>query len=197
MTKKTNNLSASLRQKIQNIIHQEDGFSFIEVIIVIAMILILSAILIPSYLGFVETAREANAKISAQNMYTAVQVAMLSVDDPDDNEEFYLKLKDLNPALIGINAIETEDATEHYVSAWHDDMQIEINPEQPEIDPVEIVDFTDNTCVVSRIETDDNGYSFEYYQYFNETVYFIEFENGSIVGTDTFKNVPPSNPFGD
>ena len=105
MTKKTNNLSASLRQKIQNIIHQEDGFSFIEVIIVIAMILILSAILIPSYFGFVESAREANVKISAQNMYTAVQMANLSLEDISTSKDLFDELQRLNPALVGIGAV--------------------------------------------------------------------------------------------
>ena len=144
MTKKTNNLSASLRQKIKNIIHQEDGFSFVEVIIVIAMILILSAILIPSYFGFVESAREANVKISAQNMYTAVQMAKLELGSLEDSKDLFVELKKLNPNLAGIKA---SDSDKTFLSA-----DTYSDNENVGGDPYDISDFNENACAISTIE---------------------------------------------
>ena len=95
----------NLKQKLTKAAKDEKGFTFMEVIIVIAIIMVLSAILIPSYFGFVETARKSNVKVSAQNVYSTIQIANIELDSVEvGNAALFNKIKELVPGLKGINA---------------------------------------------------------------------------------------------
>lgn len=192
MTKNIKKTENNIRQKMQEMLHKEDGFSFIEVIIVMAMILVLTAILIPNYLGFVETAREANVKMSAQNMYTAVQMANLTLDSLETSEELYLELKELNPAIIGVGAEYNIDDNKYFYVYTDDSVEDEY------VDPIEATDLNDNCCAIGEItmEPGDLGYTFDYYQYMNNKLYCASFEEGTIVDVVPLEVAfPDDNPF--
>lgn len=180
MTKHNKNVE-SIRQKLSRILRNKDGFSFIEVIIVIAMILILTAILIPSYMGFVETARESNVKISAQNMYTTIQMANLNLDNLETSQELYDELKELNPALIGVGAYYDVDAAADN-DPQNDYFKVsDLNEDDPSaVSPLTYEELLENSCAIGDITLSDNGYSFTYYQYMNSKLYIVSFDNGSL-----------------
>lgn len=178
MTKNIKKTENNIRQKMQEMLHKEDGFSFIEVIIVMAMILVLTAILIPNYLGFVETAREANVKMSAQNMYTAVQMANLTLDSLETSEELYLELKELNPAIIGVGT-SYDEATKKLNIAEIFELEDDSSSENPYINSYGVL--SENSCAIGEIYTDAfAGYTFDYYQYMNGKLYKVNFENGKL-----------------
>ncbi|MEI7884570.1 MAG: prepilin-type N-terminal cleavage/methylation domain-containing protein [Clostridia bacterium] len=58
-----------MMKKIKN----QQGFTLIELIIVIAVIAILAAVLLPRFLGFTEDAKFSAAKSDAKNLATAVE----------------------------------------------------------------------------------------------------------------------------
>lgn len=187
MTTKTEKTFKKITDKLNNAKKNQDGFSFIEVIIVIAMILILTAILIPSYMGFVETAREANVKISARNMYTAIQAANMSLDSLETSKELYLELKELNPALIAVGA--TYDETSKSLTESEIFTQ---NSDGTSSDLSEYADYgvlTENTCAISDIsfEFDNPGFTFDYYQYLNNKLYCVRFINGNIESVESYE----------
>lgn len=192
MTKNIKKTENNIRQKMQEMLHKEDGFSFIEVIIVMAMILVLTAILIPNYLGFVETAREANVKMSAQNMYTAVQMANMRIDIFENTDDLYLELKELNPSLIGIGGI-YEDGSLYLAEIF--DANTDVDDESV------LADYgvlAENTCVVSSISYGDNstGFTFEYYQLLNGKLYCVYFKNGRLESVESFNGADISVEFG-
>ena len=191
MTKNIKKTENKIRQKMQEMLHKEDGFSFIEVIIVMAMILVLTAILIPNYLGFVETAREANVKMSAQNMYTAVQMANLTLDSLETSEELYLELKELNPAIVGVGAEYNINNNKCFYVYTDDPVEGE------NVDPIEATDLIDNCCAIGEItmEPGDLGYTFDYYQYMNNKLYCASFEEGTIVDVVSLEVAFPSGDF--
>lgn len=181
MTKNIKKTENNIRQKMQEMLYKEDGFSFIEVIIVMAMILVLTAILIPNYLGFVETAREANVKMSAQNMYTAVQMANLTLDSLETSEELYLELKELNPAIIGVGTSYDEETKKLSIAEIFelDGSGSSEESENPYINSYGVL--SENSCAIDKISTDAfAGYTFDYYQYMNGKLYKVNFENGKL-----------------
>lgn len=195
MTKNIKKTENNIRQKMQEMLHKEDGFSFIEVIIVMAMILVLTAILIPNYLGFVETAREANVKMSAQNMYTAVQMANLNQDIYSVSEELYEELKSLNPALIGIGATYDSENKKLGMSCMISGNDQNSQNSFSEVDEIEYADLVENCCIISNITMEDGdfGYTFDYYQYTNGTLYCAHFVNGTIDSVEICDVVYPEN----
>ena len=58
-----------MMKKIKN----QQGFTLIELIIVIAVIAILAAVLLPRFLGFTDDAKMSAAKADAKNLATAVE----------------------------------------------------------------------------------------------------------------------------
>lgn len=149
------------------------GFSFIEVIIVIAMILILTAVIVPSYIGFVEAAKESNIKLSAQNMYTSIQMAHVSYGLPDDSDGFLAALKKLNPAVVAVGII--NNGSNGSLS-----LQKPVASNEFTGDGYTTFTLGENQCAVSAIATTDSGYSFTYYQGFGNKIYSAEFENGTL-----------------
>lgn len=175
MTTKTEKTFKKITDKLNNAKKNQDGFSFIEVIIVIAMILILTAILIPSYMGFVETAREANVKLSAQNMYTSIQVVSTKISDFESYEELYEELKLLNPSVVGVGASYDKEAMTFSVKDFDD----------PDVDAIKYLKLPDNSCAIGNITLGDNyGFTFDYYQSLNGKMYRVQFVNGQAETTE-------------
>lgn len=186
---------SAMKQKLIKAIKNEEGFSFVEVIIVIAMILILTAILVPSYLGFIETAREANVKISAQNMYTAVQTTRLAVEDLSTSEELYTELKELVPSLVGVGAYKASDEDQ---SQDPDNTYLYIaNFTAEGYDPGKLADINENACAISNITIEDLGFTFTYFQCLGNKVYCVEFVNGENTSVNSFTYVSPTNDSND
>ncbi len=59
---------------MKKILKNKKGFTMIELIIVIAIIVILAAIAIPTFSGFVDTANQAAVTTEARNVYLAIKV---------------------------------------------------------------------------------------------------------------------------
>jgi prepilin-type N-terminal cleavage/methylation domain-containing protein len=83
-------------------IKTNQGFTLIEVIVTIAIIAMLAAILIPSFIGLVETSDEKRAIMECQNTVKVAQLLYIDhFDNPDSVTKAYIKEKaKLNGELI-------------------------------------------------------------------------------------------------
>jgi len=66
------------------------GFTIVELVIVIAVIAILAAVLIPTFSGVIESARESAALSEAKNAYTIAMTEVLKDGKIVENEAVYL-----------------------------------------------------------------------------------------------------------
>ncbi len=162
------------KQRFLNAAKNEKGFTFIEVIIVMAIIMILSAVLIPSYFGFVESARKSNVKLSANNVYSAVQMANIELGTIDNAETFYNKVKELTPGLATVNIDDNLD--ENLSSA---DNSITLNGKNTGSFQSNVaIDLQENQFAISEVVIGESGFSFTYYQCLNDKIYVVTYENG-------------------
>lgn len=58
-------------QKLNNLKNKKKGFTLVELIIVIVILAILAAILIPSFIGYVNKANNSQAQVEARSAYLA------------------------------------------------------------------------------------------------------------------------------
>jgi type IV pilus assembly protein PilA len=68
------------RSNVMKIIKKNNGFTLVELIVVIAIIGILAAVLIPTISGFIDKARFSNDVTDAKNMTTILQANTVDVD---------------------------------------------------------------------------------------------------------------------
>jgi len=163
--------SFNLKQKLTKAAKDEKGFTFMEVVIVIAIIMVLSAILIPSYFGFVETARKSNVKVSAQNVYSTIQIANIELGSIEvGNETLFNKIKELVPGLKGINATD--------VNVDEDIVELNGNYTGNFGSGLVTVDLSENQFAISAIAVGESGFTFTYYQCLNGKIYVIEYTEG-------------------
>ena len=161
----------NLKQKLTKAAKDEKGFTFMEVVIVIAIIMVLSAILIPSYFGFVETARKSNVKVSAQNVYSTIQIANIELGNVEvGNETLFNKIKELVPGLKGINVTD--------VNVDEDVVELNGNKTGNFGSGLVTVDLSENQFAISTIAVGESGFTFTYYQCLNGKIYVVEYENG-------------------
>ena len=162
------------KQKFLKAVKEEKGFTFIEVIIVMSIIMILSAILIPSYFGFVESARKSNVKFSASNVYSAVQMVNIENGSIDNGETFYTNLKELTPGLAAVNAVDNLDD-----NLQSNDNSITLNGKYTgAFQSNASIELEENQFAVSAIVVGESGFSFIYYQCINDKIYVVVYENG-------------------
>lgn len=64
---------------MKKLIKNNRGFSLVELIVVIAIMVILIAMLVPNLLGYIESARRATLKADAKQIYVATQSALLDI----------------------------------------------------------------------------------------------------------------------
>lgn len=60
-------------QKMRRSLSSKKGFTLVELIVVIVIIAILAAALVTSLVGYINKARDTNALVEANNVYTAAQ----------------------------------------------------------------------------------------------------------------------------
>lgn len=64
-------------QKLNNLKNKKKGFTLVELIIVIVILAILAAILIPSFMGYVNKANDAQAQVEARAIYLAANTVLV------------------------------------------------------------------------------------------------------------------------
>lgn len=69
-----------MRRKIKHKLKEKKGFTLIELVVVIAIIAVLTAVLVPSVAGYVDTARDTTALANAKLAYTTA-VALVPIWD--------------------------------------------------------------------------------------------------------------------
>ena len=74
------------------------GFTIVELVIVIAVIAILAAVLIPTYVNLVKKANEAKAQAEAKNLVTEMLANILS--GGDDAADLIIVTKKGNEAYV-------------------------------------------------------------------------------------------------
>ncbi|MDD6039416.1 MAG: type II secretion system protein [bacterium] len=66
----------SILKKLYNKSKEEKGFTLVELIVVLVIIAILAAILVPSLLKYIDTAKGKQASIDARTAYLGIQTAV-------------------------------------------------------------------------------------------------------------------------
>lgn len=135
-------------KKLQDRLHSKKGFTLVELIVVIVIIAILAAALVTSLIGYINSAREANAKVEATNAYTASQAYISEAIGKDKNA---LANNKLTAALL-------QDAVNKYLGTTD----------------VTAKAGTDNNSISSCVYTTDTGtiVGFTYTSSGGQTVFF-------------------------
>ena len=69
-----------MKKYLKQLKANKKGFTLIEMIVVIAIIGILAAILVPSMVGYLQTAKDSKNLANAKTVYTAAQAAVTSLE---------------------------------------------------------------------------------------------------------------------
>ncbi len=95
--------------------NNKKGFTIVELVIVIAVIAILAAVLIPTFTGVTERAKESAAMQNAKNAWTDYMSA--NADQPDYKENICIQSGDyyfhVENGQFNEKAVESHDTAEH------------------------------------------------------------------------------------
>lgn len=102
-----------MMNKIKNALKNNKGFTLIELIIVIAVVVLLAAITVPSYLNVLESAKEAEVTSAARNAYLNVMVdyTQYQVDLASDSSATVPSYADNAAAALSITSPDTITVT--------------------------------------------------------------------------------------
>lgn len=112
------NKMINFKQRLKASAKSKQGFTLVELIVVLVILAILAAFTIPAMLGFVEDAKGKAAIAEAREVYLAAQMALSEIctDGQVDTPDIYLldlKVKDLLINDIKLEVVINEDGSGH------------------------------------------------------------------------------------
>lgn len=99
-------MKKKIKELMNRALRKEEGFTLIEIIVVIVIIAILAAIAIPSVLGYINDANEAQYVAEARSVYLAIQVeeTIYNASTYSEDGTGYVRADDSNGMLALVKA---------------------------------------------------------------------------------------------
>lgn len=112
-----------------------NGFTLVEIIVALAILLIILSIAIPAYLGYIEYAKESVCLANRQKMTEMYQIYLIT-EDQEHTDVLFMRYiqenaQDICPSNGAIGVINGKIRCSMHKSGQEDDADDELEPEVP------------------------------------------------------------------